>query len=141
MIFLGGTCNGSTWREDLIPALEECGLDYFNPVVDDWTTEAQMREEAIKLDPRNVELYCITKEMKGVFSIAEAVQASNKKPTKTIFWFDSYNIPQFQVKSLEQVGKLIQTNGGMFMKNFYNIPAACMVCEKNLPQFRGVTDR
>jgi len=30
-IFLGGTCNNSTWREQLIPMLQ---INYFNPVVD-----------------------------------------------------------------------------------------------------------
>lgn len=29
-VFLGGTCNGSIWREKLIPLLK---IDYFNPVV------------------------------------------------------------------------------------------------------------
>ena len=33
-VFLGGTCNDSLWREELIKKLE---IDYFNPVVDDWT--------------------------------------------------------------------------------------------------------
>ena len=35
-VFLGGTCNESTWRDRLIEMLE---IDYFNPVVDDWTEE------------------------------------------------------------------------------------------------------
>ena len=36
-IFLGGTCNGTTWRDELIKGLT---VDYFNPVVEDWTEEA-----------------------------------------------------------------------------------------------------
>jgi hypothetical protein len=43
-IFLGGTCNGSKWREELITKLEEIGIDYFNPVVSVWNEEAQKRE-------------------------------------------------------------------------------------------------
>lgn len=35
-VFLGGTCNESAWREELIQMLN---VDYFNPVVDDWTEE------------------------------------------------------------------------------------------------------
>ena len=35
-VFLGGTCNNSKWRDKLIPMLN---IDYFNPVVDDWTEE------------------------------------------------------------------------------------------------------
>ena len=40
-VFLGGTCNNSTWRDKLIQQLE---IDYFNPVVSDWTEEAYKRE-------------------------------------------------------------------------------------------------
>lgn len=36
-VFLGGTCNDSTWRDNLIQQLE---IDYFNPVVPDWTEDA-----------------------------------------------------------------------------------------------------
>lgn len=31
-VFLSGTCNESTWRDELIKLLE---IDYFNPVVKD----------------------------------------------------------------------------------------------------------
>ena len=36
-VFLGGTCNGSKWRNELIPSLN---VDYFDPVVEDWNEEA-----------------------------------------------------------------------------------------------------
>ena len=36
-IFLGGTCNENKWREELIPMLK---VDYFNPIVEDWTEES-----------------------------------------------------------------------------------------------------
>lgn len=35
-VFLGGTCNNSTWRDKLIPLLT---VDYFNPIVNEWTKE------------------------------------------------------------------------------------------------------
>lgn len=31
-VFLGGTCNESTWRDKIIPELL---IDYFNPIVED----------------------------------------------------------------------------------------------------------
>ena len=40
-VFLGGTCNGSTWRNELIPKLT---IDYFNPVVDNWKEENYKQE-------------------------------------------------------------------------------------------------
>jgi hypothetical protein len=33
-VFLGGTCNESLWRDKLIKLLK---IEYFNPVVPDWT--------------------------------------------------------------------------------------------------------
>ena len=40
-VFLGGTCNESTWRNRFILMLD---IEYFNPVVEDWTPECQANE-------------------------------------------------------------------------------------------------
>lgn len=37
-VFLGGTCEGRDWRNELIPKLK---CDYFNPVVEEWTEEVK----------------------------------------------------------------------------------------------------
>ena len=37
--FLGGTCAETTWRNELMPLLDDKGIEYFNPVVEDWTEE------------------------------------------------------------------------------------------------------
>lgn len=42
-VFLGGTCANTTWREELIKLIK--GISYFNPVVDDWTLEAQKKRK------------------------------------------------------------------------------------------------
>ena len=73
-VFLGGTCNDSRWREELIEKLK---IDYFNPVVENWDRRAQ----AIELHERNICdfcLYVITPKMTGVYSIAELIDDSNK---------------------------------------------------------------
>ena len=39
-VFLGGACGKSTWRKDIaIPLLEQAGVAYFNPQVDEWRPE------------------------------------------------------------------------------------------------------
>ena len=73
--FLGGTCAETTWRDELIPMLEEANIDYFNPVVKDWTPECQAIEEDEKNNKCNVHLYMITPEMQGVYSIAEIINS------------------------------------------------------------------
>jgi len=75
-IFLGGTCADTTWRDELMPLLNEAGFEYFNPVVKDWTPECQTIEEDEKNNKCNVHLYVITKEMMGTYSIAEIINST-----------------------------------------------------------------
>ena len=122
-VFLGGTCNESTWRE-FVKARLEC--DYFDPVVDDWNKEARERER-YEREHCDYVLYAITPRMKGVYSIAEVVDDSNKRPEKTIFCIidkdvddDLHTIISFdkaQMKSLEQVGEMVIRNGGRVFHN------------------------
>lgn len=109
-VFLGGTCNGSTWRSEVIELLE---IDYFDPVVKDWTQECQV-EELRQRELCDYILYVITPLMKGVYSIAEAVDDSNKQPEKTIFcvydYLDEFSVSE--LKSLQAVSKMIISNGG-----------------------------
>jgi len=76
-VFLGGTCADTTWRSELIPLLEDKKIEYFNPVVEDWTPECQAIEEEEKNHKCNVHLYVITKEMMGTYSIAEIVHSAH----------------------------------------------------------------
>lgn len=106
-VFLGGTCGKSTWRDDLIPKLE---IQYFNPVVSDWN-EAAQQEEIKQRKTCEFVLYVITKEMEGVYSIAEVVDDSNKRPEKTVFCYLDEGFSKAQSKSLKQVAKMVEENG------------------------------
>lgn len=107
--FLGGTCNNSTWRNKLIPLLN---VPYFNPVVEDWTPEDQKNELREK-GMCKIHLYIITKEMIGVFSIAEAVASSMMRNKITIFQVMPEGFDKSQLKSLEAVIDLIDVRGGV----------------------------
>lgn len=116
-VFLGGTCNESKWRDHLIPHLT---IDYFNPVVDDWTEEC-MDEEIKQREGCDICLYAITPKMTGVYSIAEVIDDSNKRPAKTVFALFPYeqngeSFDNSQSKSLMQVAKMVEMNGGKFIK-------------------------
>lgn len=116
-VFLGGTCNESTWRESLIKLLK---IDYFNPVVEDWTEDC-MAEERKQREICDYCLYTITSQMTGVYSIAEVVDDSNKKPKRTIFCLleDGFNVGQ--LKSLEQVGRMVERNGGEYFTSLEEV--------------------
>lgn len=113
-IFLGGTCNGSTWRNRLIPLLTKNGLDYFNPVVEDWDASCIAREEEEKIKADYL-LFVITPKMKGVYSIAEAVDAVNNNQ-KVIFGVLSEDNGVFfdkkELKSLKATSEIIERRGG-----------------------------
>jgi len=113
-VFLGGTCNESKWREKLIKLLK---IDYYNPVVPDWTPEC-MAEEIKQRELCDYCLYVITPKMTGVYSIAEVVDDSNKKPKQTIFCVLKADEDKMfdvgQLKSLDSVGKMVVKNGGKY---------------------------
>lgn len=120
-VFLGGTCNDSDWRDKLISLLE---VNYFNPVVDDWTPECQEKEKEERENCTHC-LYVITPKMQGVYSIAEVVDDSNKRPDKTIFCFlkkdGSQEFDKFQTKSLNAVKDLVKENGGQCFETLEEI--------------------
>lgn len=110
-VFLGGTCNESTWRTSLIEKLK---CEYFNPVVDNWTPECQAEEEKQK-EECDFNLFVITPKMAGVFSIAEVVDLSNKRPRSTLFCLldtdEDCRFTKAQLKSLKAVENLLKNNG------------------------------
>ncbi len=82
-VFLGGTCNESTWRNRMMVHLYDEDMEYFNPVVDDWNDDA-MENELREREICDFCLYGITPKMTGTYSIAEVVDDSNKRPEKTV---------------------------------------------------------
>jgi hypothetical protein len=110
-VFLGGT-SCSNWRNKIIPLLK---IDYFHPIVNDWTNEAYRKELEAK-EECDYLLFVITPEMQGCYSIAEAVDFSNKNPDRLMFCvLDNYNdkkFDEFNVRSLRATINLIKGNGG-----------------------------
>ena len=120
-VFLGGTCNGSNWREEVMPHLK---IDYFNPVVPTWNKEAQLNEIK-EINESDFLLFVITPLMTGFYSIAEVVDASNKKPEKTILCvLDEENGKEWtksQKKSIAAVEKMVRSNGAFVFESLEEI--------------------
>lgn len=116
-VFLGGTCSGYNWRETLIPMLT---CDYYNPIVKNWQESDRLRE----VEERNTAdyvLYTITSGIKGVYSIAEVVDDSNKRPEKTLFCPLYYGMDNQLVHSLEATCNLLKANGVQVFKNLDDV--------------------
>jgi len=113
-VFLGGTLDGNTWRREMMGYLGEKGLAWFNPIVEDWTAEAQ-RQEVEARDECDFLLYVITPQMSGFYSIAEVVEDSIKRPNQTVLvvlegYADSFT--EGQIRSLRSVEAMVKKNGG-----------------------------
>ena len=112
-VFLGGTCNGSQWRQALIPKLT---CTYFDPVITDreWTTEDGVREQEERANSQFC-TYVLTPRMEGFASIAEVVQDSNERALQTILCVLSADAGQewtpHQLKSLEFTKNIVAQNG------------------------------
>lgn len=130
-VFLGGTCNGSEWRDYFIVMIHGM-VDYFNPVVRAWNAESQQREISER-GHCDYCLYCITPKMHGVYSVAEVVDDSNKRPLKTVMVIldrdGDHVFDQGQTKSLSAVAKMVERNGGKVFTAL--LDAALYVCGKD----------
>ncbi len=117
-VFLGGTCNNSIWRDELVPKLNS-SVDAFNPVTPNWDEEFQKLENKHKAED-DVCLYVFTPEslnspQRGLYSIAEVANDSAKRAEKVVFAYIPYGGQTFtegEVKGLKAVANLVKANGG-----------------------------
>lgn len=125
LVFLGGTCNGSLWRDDAIKILEPLGWTCFNPVVPNWTEKAQAKEEAIKFRA-DAQLFLITPRMTGFFSFMEALDAAHRGVR--VMLLVSKTDPTFQsaeygllASAIQPSLQLVKDAGGLTMFAPYDV--------------------
>ena len=120
-VFLGGTCSSDNWRDGVIKKLK---LDYFNPIVADWNEEAKKRE-LLERRESDYLLYVITPDMKGIYSIAEVVDDSNKRPAKTLLCVirdrNGKSFDEQMVKSIVALEEMIERNGARHFDNLDDV--------------------
>lgn len=69
-VFLGGTCGGDLWRTPFEARLEELGVPFFNPQVDDWKPwMAEMENLCIRHSP--MVLFPVLSSTLGLGSLGE----------------------------------------------------------------------
>ena len=73
-VFLGGSCNPTTWRKDVaMPALDAAGVPYFNPQVADWNPKL-VEIEACAKEEADILLFVIDGQTRAIASMLEAVE-------------------------------------------------------------------
>ncbi|PCJ39214.1 MAG: hypothetical protein COA71_14495 [SAR86 cluster bacterium] len=109
-VFLGGTCANTTWRNELIRDLH---VSYFDPVVENWTSQCIEIEDTEKGSFCNIHLYVITSAMQGVYSIAEVVESVMTPDKVTILHVGPAGFTEGQLRSLRAVVDLVKRHGGI----------------------------
>lgn len=116
-IFLGGTANGSQWRDLLIGKLK---ADYLFPKAEGarYHADADFTKD---LETCDFLLTVVTPLMVGFDDIFLLIDDSNKRSTKTIFCFlpedGETKFSPHQIKSLNATGKMVEQNGGYWAKS------------------------
>ncbi len=113
-LYLGGTCGNSKWRDELIPLLNEKGITYFNPIVDEWNDEAKRREDDAKKNSHFL-LFVIT-DPKGkdgehisAYSLVEASIGVCRQTEHTIVCFlVTEDMPKHLQSALKKIQKDLQ---------------------------------
>ncbi|KAG8184235.1 hypothetical protein JTE90_013211 [Oedothorax gibbosus] len=75
-VFLGGSCNPTTWRRDIaIPTFKKIGITYYNPQVAQWGPELIELENQAKQNAE-VMFFVIDNQTRSVASMIEAAQVA-----------------------------------------------------------------
>jgi hypothetical protein len=115
LLFLGGTCGGSQWREELMNKLLARGVppeSFFNPVRRDWNDEARRQEEDAKAKASHLLFYLTSPVEEGnpisSFSMVEATMALYDRPLQTVVAFDTRGVSGHFLRSMTQAFKLLK---------------------------------
>jgi len=73
-VFLGGSCDPTTWRKDkAIPHLENKGCAYYNPQVEEWSPELMVVEAEAKLKSA-VLLFVLDSQTRALATLNEVIE-------------------------------------------------------------------
>ncbi|XP_065916741.1 uncharacterized protein [Dysidea avara] len=130
-VFLGGSCNPTTWRKcTAIPHLEKNALSYYNPQVDEWYPELMEIEEKAK-QRATVLLFVIDSCTRAVASMVEAsyLAACGRNVVMVVHFFDTTN-PTIAGDVLSEMEVKDLNRGRLFVSNIFHL--------KGIPHFKSL---
>lgn len=135
MVFLGGTCNGSDWRDRIAADLK---VDFFNPVVANYSAETQQIEEEAKKQAA-MSLYTITPKQQGFYAFAELMSAAIRDPKNTVVAFldedDGEKFDDDLKKSVEATKVLLKEQTGTHVVE--SLPEAAKIINETILEEDG----
>jgi raw len=91
-VFLGGSCNPTTWRQDVaIPTLKQLCITFYNPQVTHWGPELVELEWKAK-QHATILFFVMDNETRSVASLIEAAHSAGKQ-RKLILVIHPYKTP------------------------------------------------
>lgn len=89
-VFLGGSCNPTTWRADVaIPTLNQLGISFYNPQVSDWTPDLIELEHRAKEKAR-VLFFVMDSETRATAGSIEAAHISGLNTKQLVLVLHPY---------------------------------------------------
>lgn len=115
-VYLGGISLSNDWRELVIPQLQ---INYIDPL--QFNEVDGLQEKVFNLkDECTLIFYLFRPGMNGFLCVPELIDDSNKFSEKTVYCAVLENNDQVftdhQKKSLEAIGKMVERNGGRWIK-------------------------
>jgi hypothetical protein len=115
-VFLGGTTNGSAWRQQLIPQLKMSYVTFEQ--ARNLTELRQQREAKAKAD---FCLYVITPLMQDLEQLSELLEESHKRPGQTLLCLlkeeGGLHFDEQQWQALQNIGTTVVKNGAHYFED------------------------
>ncbi|XP_031623276.1 uncharacterized protein LOC116340766 isoform X2 [Contarinia nasturtii] len=93
-VFLGGSCNPTTWRADVaIPTLQKLGISFYNPQVSDWTPDLIELEHRAKEKAR-VLFFVMDSETRASSAAIEVAYIAGQNPRHLVLVLNPYKPEQ-----------------------------------------------
>lgn len=126
-LFLGGTIsNNYDWRRELVQYIDQ-SISYYDPYLRDGESggldwdESMVDLEAKAKEFAKLNVFVITSDMEGVYSIAEITEAAMKRHSRTIIavidYDDKFNVRQ--KRSFNACMKLWKSHGAIIVRDLH----------------------
>lgn len=122
-VFLGGTCEKSTWRNWRSKLIEKLDLavPYFDPQVEKWNEVDAAREKAFKSVAR-FNVFVITGDAFEIYPDWKIYEEANKDASKLIFCTIE-EVPENQFEGISKIKKRLTRMGATVCKSLDEIAA------------------
>jgi len=126
-IGLFGTCGNSTWRNRFMEAYDQRGIQYFNPLKEDWKPEDAILEsehlihDEIILSPITNETYAYGSLAESGFFVLQAIKLNERRDIVIMIDPDVNVVDESFMSTIEGVTAEAQRKDSIKMRHLVNV--------------------